>query len=164
MTLTATQKVKGGAKPNTASNAEIEKLPMVVQVLLKQIGKASPSDRREIHGRLANYLGDFSQHDVPASATKALNEKLASYGLPAVTAPPSATVAAFRRLVERELNVTTIHSSHTGRDEPIDPSHLHARHRVIHAVTQKVASLGASLTREELSDAARILELAVRSA
>lgn len=153
------QKIHDAGK---VSATELAKLPVVVQVLLQQIEAAPKAERSEIHGRLASYIGDFAQKDVPASAAEALNAKLATLGLPSVSVPPSATVAAFKLLVDRERSVTSLHSTHTGRYEPIDPSHLRARHRAIDALTAEVAKLGASMTKEELSDAARILELAVR--
>jgi hypothetical protein len=162
MTLrTLPKKINDVKGQGAGADQELAKLPMVVQVLLDQM-QPKTADRAEIRGRLANYLRDFTQKDVPASAVAALNTKLASYGLAPVSAPPSANVAAFRLLVERERSVNSMRSLHTGRDEPIDPSRLAARHRAIDAVVAQVSALGASLTNEELSDAARILELAVR--
>jgi hypothetical protein len=144
----------------------ISGLPVAAQSLFEQLCAApSQSERRHIYEHLAGYLSAFAQHDIPRAAAAQLNAALARYDLPAVRTPISATQAAFATLsAKAERGIDSDFSAHTGRFEPASDARVAARHRFIDDLRARVTSFGASLTREELSDAARILELGLRRA
>jgi hypothetical protein len=138
-------------------------LPVVVQVMVKNLERSTPHERLGDRDRLATYVETFTQKDISPSDGAALNAHLAHYGLSPVTPPVSAHQAAFQRLLADHAKVKGVYSSHTGRDEPFSSEHAGKRQRFLSDVANTVQSMGKTLTAAELADAARILELGLRN-